>query len=110
MRTFFGGTFINEEQLEESGKKYPIKLEYYKQINEDEMFEITKAKYGIHIVATEYIPDNIKIETKSINYITNDEILEDKILNIFKENQVTIINSEEVLKDLMHKNLQNYLN
>ena len=41
-----------------------------------------------------------KVETKSIKYVTNDELEENKILNIFKENQVTPINSEEVILDL----------
>lgn len=100
MRTFFGGAFIDKERLEEAGIENPIKLEYYKQINEDEINSHEKAKYGIHIVKTEYMPDNLKIETKSIKYVTNDELEEDKILNIFKKNQVTPINSEEVILDL----------
>ena len=99
MRTFFGGVFINKERLEEAGIEHPIKLEYYKQINEDDIGS-GREKYGIHIVKTEYIPDNVKIETKSIKYVTNDELEENKILKIFKENQVTPINSEEVILDL----------
>lgn len=99
MRTFFGGAFIDKEKLEDAGIEHPIKLEYYKQINEDEI-NSGKGKYGIHIIKTEYIPDNLKIETKSIKYVTNDEIEEDRILNIFRENQVTPINSEEVISDL----------
>ena len=99
MKTFFGGTFIEKEKLEEAGIKHPIKLEYYKEINEDDI-NSGKEKYGIQIVKTEYIPDNLKIETKSIKYVTNDELEENKILNIFKENQVTPINSEEVILDL----------
>ncbi len=104
MRTFFGGTFIEKEKLEEAGIKHPIKLEYYKQINEDEINSHKKAKYGIEIIKTEYIPNNLKIETKNIKYVTNDELEENKILNIFKENQVTPINSEEVIIDLFRKN------
>ena len=99
MRTFFGGSFIDKEKLEEAGINHPIKLEYYKEINEDDI-NSGKEKYGIQIVKTEYIPDNLKIETKSIKYVTNDELEENKILNIFKENQVTPINSEEVILDL----------
>ena len=99
MRTFFGGAFIDQEKLEEAGIEHPIKLEYYKEINED-YINSGKEKYGIQIIKTEYIPDNVKIETKSIKYITNDEVEENRILNIFKENQVTPINSEEVIVDL----------
>ena len=78
MRTFFGGTFIEKEKLEEAGIKHPIKLEYYKQINEDEINSHKKAKYGIEIIKTEYIPNNLKIETKNIKYVTNDELEENK--------------------------------
>ena len=99
MKKFFGGTFIDKEKLEEAGIYHPIKLEYYKQINEDD-FNSGKEKYGIQIVKTEYMPDNMKVETKSIKYVTNDELEENKVLNIFKENQVTPINSEEVILDL----------
>ncbi len=99
MKTFFGGTFIEKEKLEEAGINHPIKLEYYKEINEDDI-KSGKEKYGIHIIKTEYVPDNLKIETKSIKYITNDELEENRILNIFKENQVTPINSEEVISDI----------
>ena len=99
MRTFFGGTFIEKEKLVEVGINHPIKLEYYKEINEDDI-KSGKQKYGIHIVKTEYKPDNIKVETKNIKYVTNDEAEENKILTIFKEKQVTLINSEEVISDL----------
>lgn len=100
MKTFFGGTFIEKEKLEEAGIDHPIKLEYYKQINEDDINCYNKPKYGIEIVKTEYIPDNIKVETKSIKYVTNDELEENRILTIFKKNQVTLINSEEIISDL----------
>jgi len=102
LRTFFGSTFIEKEKLEEAGINHPIKFEYYKQINEDDV-NSDKAKYGISIVMTEYIPNNLKVVTKDIKYVTNDELEEDKILNIFKENQVTLINSEEVISDLLRK-------
>lgn len=100
MKTFFGGTFIEKEKLKEAGIYHPIKLEYYKEINEDDMKNANGAKYGISIVKTEYLEDKVKVETKNIKYITNDEVEEDKILKIFKENEVTPINSEEIISDL----------
>lgn len=101
MKRFFGGIFIEREKLEEAGINHPIKLEYYKQINEENTKIDNKVKYGISIVETEYKPDDLQIETKDIENITNDERQINKILNIFKENQVTIINSEEVMSDLI---------
>ena len=100
LKTFFSGTFIEKKKLEEVGINHPIKLEYYKEINEDDIKE--KAKFGILIVKTDYMKDNkIKVEKKEIKYITNDEIEENRILNIFSKNQVTPINSEEVISDLL---------
>ena len=45
MNIFFGGTFIKKENLEEAGIVNPIKLEYYKIINEDEFINKDNAKY-----------------------------------------------------------------
>ncbi len=103
MKTFFGSVFIEKEKLEEAGIKYPIKLEYYKQINEDEISNYEKPKYGIEIIKTEYKPDYTKVENKKIKYVTNDEIEANQILDIFRTNQVTPINSEEVIVDLFRK-------
>lgn len=100
---FFGGTFIDKEILIQSGINHPIKLEYYKKINEDYINSFEKKKYGIYIVKTEYIGNDSKVETKDIKYVTNDEIEENKILTLFKENQVTLINSEEIISDLFNK-------
>ena len=103
MKTFFGSVFIEKEKLEEAGITHPIKLEYYKQINEDEINSYEKTKYGIHIIKTEYEPNHTKVENKSIKYVTNDEIEANQILDIFRKNQVTPINSEEVIVDLFRK-------
>lgn len=107
MNTFFGSTFIDKEKLEEAGINYPIKVEYYKKINEDDVNSDNKAKFGITIVETKYLSDDIKVKTKDIKYVTNDEVEENRILNIFKESQVTLINSEEVIRDLFNNRLLN---
>ena len=39
MRIFFNSTFIKQETLNEAGIIHPIKLEYYKIINEDEIIK-----------------------------------------------------------------------
>lgn len=48
MKTFYGGTFINMEQLKEANIYTPIKLEYYKVKNEENY----KENYGIEIFKT----------------------------------------------------------
>lgn len=101
MKRFFGGVFIEKEKLKEAGINHPIKLEYYKRINEDIDETKQKMKYGISIVKTEYIENDLHIESKKIDNVTNDEKVINKMLNIFKENEVTTINFEEVMSDLL---------
>lgn len=106
MKKFYGGVFINGEILKKAGIKYPIKIEYYKKINEEELLKRDKAKYGISIVKTEYTEEKIKVEEKDINYLTNDENRAEYILEMLKENYVTPIGVEDVLNDFLRKGLQ----
>ena len=103
MRTFFGGKFIEKEKLLEAGINYPIKLEYYKKINEEQFIRNENAKFGIIVIKTEYFNDDVRVENKEIKYLTNDEQKIEKILNIFKENEVTPVGVDDVLADLKTK-------
>ena len=103
MRTFFGGKFIEKEKLLEAGINYPIKLEYYKKINEEQFTRNENAKFGIIVIKTEYFKDDVRVENKEIKYLTNDEQKIEKILNIFKENEVTPVGVDDVLADLKTK-------
>ncbi len=100
MKIFFGSIFVKKEILKEAGRIYPIKLEYYKIINEDEIIKNRRAKFGIEILKTEYAEKSTKIERKVINYISNDERKIEEILNIFKNNSVTPISASEIVLDL----------
>ena len=115
MRYFFGCTFMNREQLAGVGVKYPIKLEYYKTItNEDDVRSKKKIKYGIEVVKTSYIGEKVEIETKEIPEIIKDEIetkeipeiIKDeieinKILDKFKQNEVTPVSAEYIIEDFL---------
>ena len=105
MKIFYTSTFIKKEELEEVGINYPIKLEYYKIINEDEIMKGEKARFGIKVIKTEYINNNTKTEEKEITYLSNDEKRIEEILNIFKENEVTPISVEDIIYDLVIKEL-----
>ena len=65
MKTFFGETFIKEKILKEAGIVHPVKLEYYKRIN-DEKISNNKSKYGISIVKTEYKSNGPCTEEKTM--------------------------------------------
>ena len=106
MKIFYTSTFIKKEELEEAGINYPIKLEYYKIINEDEIMKGEKARFGIKVIKTEYINNNTKTEEKEITYLSNDEKKIEEILNLFKENEVTPISVEDIIYDLWKKAIQ----
>ena len=99
MKIFYGGIFVKKESLVEAGINHPIKLEYYKIINEDELNKNNATKFGINIIKTEYIKENTKVEEKSIKYISNDEQKINEILDVLKQNKVTPISLEDIIID-----------
>ncbi len=103
MKNFFGSIFINRDKLLEAGINYPIKVEYYKIINEEEKVKKDKLLYGIQIIKTEY-RDKIGVEGNKIESITNEEKEVDKMLTLMKENEVTPIALEDIVTEL--KNIQ----
>ena len=101
MKNFFGSIFINRDELREAGIDYPIKVEYYKITNEEEMKQ-NKLIYGIQVIKTEY-RDKIGVEQEKIEHITNDENEITKILHLIKENEVTPIGLEDVILEIKNR-------
>lgn len=103
-KKFYGEIFMEQENLKLNGIYYPIKIDYYKTEETNEILKIRK--YGIEIVKTEYKDEKINVETNNINEISNEEEQIDNILKIFKQNEVTPIIAEDILEDylLQHKN------
>jgi len=97
VKTFFDGVFVSNKTLEEAGIHYPIKLEYYKTLIEENV----EPQFGIEIVKTEYKEGFVNVETKEVNNITNDEEKQNKILTLLKNNEVTPIGLEDVLQELL---------
>lgn len=98
LEDIFGGIFIKRKFLEEEGIDYPIRLEYYKTEREEKNVE---TKYGVKIIKKEYLEGNVKIETKECNNITNNLAKEKQILTLLKNNEVTPIGLEDVLRELI---------
>ena len=99
VKNFFGSIFINRDELREAGIDYPIKVEYYKIINEEEKMKQNKLIYGIQVIKTEY-RDKIGIEQEKIEHITNDESEIVKMLDIIKDNEVTPIGLKDVILEI----------
>ena len=97
MKTFFGGMFMNKEELRKEGILYPIKLEYYKIKDLKSKTDI----FGGEVVKTEYLNENIRVEKAAIDKLTNDEKIENSILDILKRNEVTPVILEDVIEDLV---------
>ncbi len=88
MNTFFSSIFIKQETLEEARIDYPIKLEYYK-MKEGE-------KFGIEIVKKEYKKEGTKVDN-----ISEDEKEIEGILKTLERNEVTPMELDEILNDLV---------
>ena len=97
LKTFFDGIFMDKEKLKAEGMEYPIKLEYYKIVSNEENVDF---KYGMEIVKIEYKNGEINIENSIAKNITNNEKQADEILTIMKNNEVTPIGMQDVLMDL----------
>ncbi len=100
MKTFFGSTFINKQELEKENTNYPIKIEYYKIINEEDLNHKKGTKYGIQVIKTEYKENNeANMEEDSIRYLSNDEKKVNEILEILKSHKVTPISLQDIILD-----------
>ena len=99
MKNFFGSIFINRDELEEAGIKYPIKVEYYKITNETQKIKENELMYGIQTIKTEY-KEKIGIEQNKLEHITNDEKEIMQMLEKLKENEVTPVGLEDVIIEL----------
>ena len=104
LKTFYGGIFIEKEKLEREGINYPIKLEYYKKVNDEKAIKEGQKRYGVNIVRTDYQNDKPRIEEGSIEFLTNDEEKVEQVLKIFKEFEVTPIDMPNVM-DVIYRKL-----
>ena len=82
-------------------------MEYYKSIEtKEDRPSDNYARFGISVVKTEYIPDNIKIVSREVKDISADERKIENLLSILKEMEVTPIALEEIIKDLQPEYLR----
>ncbi len=97
MKSFFGGTYVGKDTLENNNIYYPVRLEYYK----TEEVEKSKSVYGIEVVKTEYKDNQVNVENKVIDKVTDEEETIDRILEKFKTGEITPAVSEEMLEELL---------
>lgn len=93
MKTFFGGIFINQQELKKEGIEYPIKVEYYKTVDEEE----GEKSYGIEIIKKEYRTTEEKVQ---IDKLTKEENKIEELLKLLRRNEVTTIGAKDVIEDM----------
>ena len=102
-RIFYGDVILGEDDLRQSNTKYPIKLEYYKRKSKRKSFnnEIYEV-YGIEIVKKEYRQKQINLENKTIDNVTKNENLLNRIIKMLKDNTVTPVGLSDVMHDMFN--------
>lgn len=100
IKKFYGGKFIDKEKLFTEGINHPIRVEYYKIYDNTENNEMTQ--YGIEVVKTEYMKENINIENEQVLKVTNEEKVIDSILDKLKNNEVTPTIAKYIVEDLVY--------
>lgn len=103
MKTFYGGTYIGKEILEENDIYHPIRLEYYKIENEKE----SELFYGIEVVKTEYKKEKTDVESNVVENVTMEEAEILEMLDKFKEGTVMPSLLEEMVEEEL-KNQKSY--
>ena len=93
MKTFFDSIYIGSG---EDGAEYPIKLEYFKTVEDEEN---VRAKYGVEVVITEFIQGKVNIESKRVENISNRESEIDEFLTILRDNEVTPIGIQDAIDE-----------
>ena len=83
--------------ISENSTPYDELPNFYK----DEFINKDNAKYGIKIVKTEYIKDDIKTENKEIKHLSDNEEKTNQILEVLKRNEVTPIGVQDIMQDLL---------
>ena len=98
-KIFYGGVFLEKEDLLESNINYEVELEYYK--TEKNKSNKSSKIYGIEIIRKDYITEDITSENSIMEYITEDEEKLNNILEIIKRNKVFPKDLEYLVKDLL---------
>ena len=72
-------------------------------INEDKFVNENNSKYGIKVVKTEYLDNDIITENKEIKNLSNSEQRTNEILETLKRNEVTPIGVQDIMQDFFEK-------
>ena len=102
-RAYYGGTFLETEDLQETNINNKIELEYYatKDYNNE---EDKKTTYGIEIIKKEYKNNQIDTESSNIQNVSKNREKVIEIIDTLRKYKVTPIGLNDVLEDLLKVN------
>lgn len=101
-RCLYGKILLDEKLLMENNIYHDVEVEYYKVKRKDENnARNSNEVYGIEIVKRDYYNEEVKVENEYIEKVTSDEQSVNNILEKLKNNQVTPVELEYVIKDLL---------
>lgn len=104
MKKFFGGKFMDKENLLLEGISYPVKLEYYK-VEEKSREEKGRDVFSIEVIKTEYLENKVNVETKMVENFSFDEEETNHILEKLKQYEVTPVTIKDVIDDFRYSKL-----
>lgn len=101
-KVYYGNTFLDNKDLNETNINNRIELEYYRTKKRKSHFlrEDTES-YGIEIVKKEYQGKKVNIEKEKLDKISDKKTTIDLILDKLKEFKVTPITLKDVVHDIM---------
>jgi hypothetical protein len=97
VRSVYGKTKFEFEDLIEAKIDHLIELTYYKIRNKND--------YAIEVVKTEHVKSGLKVEREKVNLFTNNETKTDNILALLKKNKVTPIGLKDTLIEISKKEI-----
>ena len=101
-RFLFGKVQLDEKILMENNIYHNVEVEYYKiKGNNENTLNDKYEVYGIEIVKKDYLDNETKVENKYIEKVTSNEQIVDNILEKLRNNEVTPVGLEYVIKDLL---------
>ena len=100
VRTYYGGNYIDDKDLEESDVRNRIELEYYTTKTYGNKLNEEVEMYGIEIVKKEYKDEGINIEFRNRGNICNNLDKINTIVDTLKRCKVTPIGLDDVIDDI----------
>ena len=103
-KVYYGGVFLDEEELRDNKIENKVELEYYS-IKKPSYLKEDKATYGIEVVKKEYKERDMDVETSSVHNICSNQSQINEVIELLKRNTVTPNGLHVTMEELMKQGL-----